>query len=246
MCFPQIHTACLRDHIPATLKRLGLVLRPDSGCALLINNTERGGVEFCTEACRRVTRAILKLSISHESWDVCPHAWERSVLYRDPTAWILDQNDVFFPPYYKVLNGREVGHDGDWRQRRLWQTQIQMSVGFSPEISVVFFFFFFICASELTHQGCLVIAPLTAGGAARCHSHVISAESWKAKKWINKMKRHMKGSSLSNFMLLLHITRRPRCNSFLIFDCSDPKLSAFLNLSLSSDVNCALSLNKWE
>ena len=142
MCFPQIHTACLRDHIPATLKRLGLVLRPDSGCALLINNTERGGVEFCTEACRRVTRAILKLSISHESWDVCPHAWERSVLYRDPTAWILDQNDVFFPPYYKVLNGREVGHDGDWRQRRLWQTQIQMSVGFSPEISVVFFFFF--------------------------------------------------------------------------------------------------------
>lgn len=71
MCFSQIYTACLRDHIPTTLKDWGWSsdqTQAVSGRALLINNTQRGGVELCAEACRRVTRGILKLlSSSNES-----------------------------------------------------------------------------------------------------------------------------------------------------------------------------------
>lgn len=41
---------------------------------------------------------------------------------------------------------------------KLWQAQIQMSVGFLPDISA----FVLRCAPQLTHQGCLMITSLAA------------------------------------------------------------------------------------
>lgn len=75
MCFPQIHIACLRDHIPTTLKDWGWSSNQTQAVsALLINNTERGS-QLLQHRGRHVTRGILKLhSISNESRNVCPRA----------------------------------------------------------------------------------------------------------------------------------------------------------------------------